>query len=95
MASRGIKISIVILVTSGQRSGKSSFAEKLALSFSAQPIYIATSRVWDEEYKQRIIRHQKDRGDEWLTIEEEKNLARHQLTFKLVLIGCVSVLSTK
>lgn len=94
MASRGIKMSKVILVTGGQRSGKSSFAEKLALSFSAQPIYIATSRVWDEEYKQRIIRHQKDRGDEWLTIEEEKNLARHQLTGKVVLVDCVTLWAT-
>ena len=33
----------IILITGGQRSGKSSYAEKLALSLSSNPIYMATS----------------------------------------------------
>ena len=36
----------IILITGGQRSGKSSYAEKLALSLSPTPVYIATSRIW-------------------------------------------------
>ena len=35
----------IILITGGQRSGKSSYAEKLALSLSSNPIYMATSRI--------------------------------------------------
>ena len=38
----------VIVITGGQRSGKSSHAQKLALSLSSTPVYLATSRVWDE-----------------------------------------------
>lgn len=41
----------IILITGGQRSGKSSYAEKLALSLSFNPIYMATSRIWDEEFR--------------------------------------------
>ena len=52
----------IILITGGQRSGKSSYAEKLALSLSSNPIYMATSRIWDEEFRQRVIKHQKRRG---------------------------------
>jgi len=65
----------IILITGGQRSGKSSYAEKLALSLSSNPIYMATSRIWDEEFRQRVIKHQKRRGPEWTNIEEEKELS--------------------
>lgn len=84
----------ITLITGGQRSGKSSFAEKMALSLSDNPIYIATSRVWDEGYLERIKRHQADRGDEWTNIEEEKNLSQHDVTGKIVLIDCVTLWTT-
>ena len=48
----------IILITGGARSGKSSHAEKLALSLSPTPVYLATARIWDEEFRQRVIRHQ-------------------------------------
>lgn len=44
----------IILVTGGQRSGKSGYAQRLALELSDNPVYMATSRVWDEEYRKRI-----------------------------------------
>lgn len=84
----------ITLVTGGQRSGKSSFAEQLALSLSANPIYIATSRIWDEEYRQRIKRHQLARGNEWTNIEEEKKLSLHDVTHKVVLVDCVTLWAT-
>ena len=62
----------IILITGGARSGKSSHAEKLALSLSPNPVYLATARIWDEEFRQRVIRHQQRRGPEWTNIEEEK-----------------------
>lgn len=79
------------LVTGGQRSGKSSYAEKLALGLSSEPIYMATSRIWDEGHKQRIDRHKSDRGNEWVTIEEEKYLSRHQLANKVILVDCITL----
>ena len=85
----------IILITGGQRSGKSSYAEKLALSLSSNPIYMATSRIWDEEFRQRVIKHQKRRGPEWTNIEEEKELSRHQVDGRVVLIDCVTLWATK
>ena len=84
----------IILITGGQRSGKSSYAEKLALSLSSNPIYMATSRIWDEEFRQRVIKHQERRGSEWTNIEEEKELSRHQVKDNVVLIDCVTLWCT-
>ena len=61
----------IILITGGSRSGKSSYAEKLALSLSTTPVYLATARIWDEEFRERVRRHQERRGPQWTNIEEE------------------------
>ncbi|WP_293713428.1 bifunctional adenosylcobinamide kinase/adenosylcobinamide-phosphate guanylyltransferase [uncultured Parabacteroides sp.] len=84
----------IVLVTGGQRSGKSGYAQKLALSLSPNPVYLATSRVWDEEFRQRVLRHQADRGPEWTNIEEEKYLSRHNLDGRVVVIDCVTLWGT-
>lgn len=84
----------VILVTGGERSGKSSYAQRLALSMTDNPVYLATAHVWDEEFRQRVERHQRDRGPEWTNIEEEKFLSRHDLTGRVVVIDCVTLWST-
>ena len=84
----------VILVTGGQRSGKSGYAQRLALSLSPNPVYLATSRIWDEEFRKRVERHQRDRGPEWTNIEEEKYLSRHDLTGRVVVIDCVTLWGT-
>lgn len=84
----------IVLITGGQRSGKSGYAQKLALSLSANPVYLATSRVWDEEFRQRVLRHQADRGPEWTNIEEEKYLSHHNLNGRVVVIDCVTLWGT-
>ena len=84
----------IILITGGARSGKSSYAEKLALSLSPNPVYMATARVWDEEFRQRVIRHQEVRGPEWTNLEEEKELSRHDVSGRVVLIDCVTLWCT-
>jgi adenosylcobinamide kinase/adenosylcobinamide-phosphate guanylyltransferase len=81
----------IIMITGGQRSGKSSHAQQMALQLSNRPVYLATSRIWDEEHRQRIIRHQNDRGPEWTNIEEEKILSKHDFTGRVVLIDCVTL----
>ena len=80
----------IILVTGGQRSGKSGYAQRLALELSDCPVYMATSRVWDEEYRKRIERHQRDRGPQWTNIEEEKALRKHHLQGRVIVIDCVT-----
>lgn len=84
----------IILITGGQRSGKSSYAEKLALSLSPNPVYMATSRIWDEEFHQRVLKHQERRGPEWTNIEEEKVLSTHDISRRVVLIDCVTLWCT-
>lgn len=84
----------IVLVTGGQRSGKSGYAQRLALSLTSTPVYLATSRVWDEEFRQRVIRHQADRGPEWTNIEEEKYLSRHDLNGRVAVIDCVTLWGT-
>ena len=84
----------IILITGGIRSGKSAYAEKLALSLAPNPVYMATAHVWDEEFRQRVIRHQQARGTEWTNIEEEKYLNKHLVEGRVVLIDCVTLWCT-
>ena len=84
----------ITLVTGGQRSGKSSYAQKLALSLSSNPVYLATSAVWDEEHQLRIERHKADRGTEWTNIEELKELQNITVEGRVVVIDCVTLWST-
>lgn len=85
----------VILVTGGQRSGKSSYAEKLVLEMAnGRAVYMATSRIWDEEFAHRVKLHQQRRGPQWINIEEPKFLSRHDVSGRVVLIDCVTLWST-
>ena len=64
----------VILITGGARSGKSTFAETLALEKQGKILYVATAKAIDEEMKDRIRRHQERRPDHWDTLEQYKGL---------------------
>ncbi len=59
----------VTLVTGGSRSGKSSFALDLAEA-KDHKVFIATAEPLDDEMNERIDSHKKDRGDQFLTLEE-------------------------
>ena len=81
----------IILITGGERSGKSSKAEEQALSLSENPVYMATAHVWDEEFRERVRRHQERRGPQWTNIEEETALSKHDMTGRVVVIDCVTL----
>ena len=81
----------IILITGGQRSGKSTKAEELALSLSKNPVYLATAHVWDDEFRERVKKHQDRRGSEWTNIEEEIYLSKHDVTGRVVVIDCVTL----
>ncbi len=81
----------IILITGGQRSGKSRHAEELALSLTQRPVYVATAHVWDDEFRERVRKHQQRRGPQWTNIEEEKTLSRHDLTGRVAVIDCVTL----
>ena len=88
-------MSHIILVTGGARSGKSLFAEQLALTFGSPLGYLATGESRDAEMDQRIVRHRERRGSEWMTMEEPlrltETLTGHDGFFKAILVDCVTL----
>lgn len=82
---------MIYLITGGERSGKSSYAQTLALRLSDSPIYVATARKWDADFQNRIDRHQQERDERWTNIEEEKHLSKINFTGKVALIDCVTL----
>ena len=87
-------MSYIHLITGGERSGKSTYAESEALRLSERPVYLATARIWDEEFRQRILRHQERRGPEWTNIEEDIRPSKHDFTGRVVLIDCITLWAT-
>jgi len=82
---------MIYLVTGGERSGKSGYAQKLALELSDSPLYVATSRKWDDDFQTRIDRHQQERDENWTNIEKEKYLSEIDFSGKTALIDCVTL----
>ena len=82
------------MITGGARSGKSRYAEELALSLSKNPVYVATAHVWDEEFAERVKKHQERRGPEWTNIEEEMLLSHHDMTGRVAVIDCITLWCT-
>jgi len=82
---------MMYFITGGERSGKSTYAQKLALELSNEPVYVATSRVWDKDFEKRIERHKNDRNKRWKTIEEEKYFSKIDVKNKVVVIDCVTL----
>ena len=67
----------MILVTGGCRSGKSAFAEKLVTGDGHGPwLYVATSRITDEEMALRVEKHRQRREKDWETFEGYSGLAQ-------------------
>ena len=81
----------IILITGGQRSGKSTKAEELALQLSDNPVYLATAHIWDEEFRIRVQKHKERRGPQWTNIEEEIKLSKHDVTGRVVVIDCITL----
>jgi len=81
----------IIFITGGTRSGKSSFAMKLARQLSDKPVYIATARIWDEDFRMRIQKHRDERGAEWETIEEDIHIDTLKLSGNIVVVDCITL----
>ncbi|WP_143308001.1 bifunctional adenosylcobinamide kinase/adenosylcobinamide-phosphate guanylyltransferase [Chitinophaga vietnamensis] len=79
------------LITGGARSGKSSHAQELALTQSAHPVYVATAKVWDDDFAARVQRHKNERDDKWVNYEEEMHVSRLPIDGHTVVIDCVTL----
>lgn len=91
------------LILGGQKSGKSRRAELLARDWLAQSgghraVLIATGEAWDDEMRERIARHQRDRAERvpgLQTVEEPHDvaaaLAQHSTPQTLVVVDCLTL----
>lgn len=87
----------LILITGGARSGKSTFAEKMAASISGNVLYIATAVAFDEEMHERIEKHKLSRPSSWKTYEGYKNIDNvitSANNYDVILLDCVTVMLT-
>lgn len=85
----------IIFVTGGARSGKSSYAITEAETIGRKPVYIATAEPLDDEMKDRIDIHRKERGSHWTTIEEaidlEGALSELNSRYDVAVIDCITL----
>ena len=88
----------IILCSGGARSGKSEFAERLALSTEGRKAYVATGQAFDEEMVNRIKKHQERRGDIWRNFEVPLYLAKEWQNISqsadVILIDCLTMFTT-
>ncbi len=88
----------LVLVTGGARSGKSNFAESIALGEGSPVLYIATAVTFDDEMKLRIKMHRARRSKEWETIEAYKDIQgiikNNCKNFSTVLLDCITIMIT-
>ncbi|MEW8973241.1 MAG: bifunctional adenosylcobinamide kinase/adenosylcobinamide-phosphate guanylyltransferase [Tissierellaceae bacterium] len=84
---------MITLVTGGARSGKSTFAENLYKD-TEDVVYIATSKIWDEEMKERVELHRKSRPLVWRTYEDNYNLDKAIGCERYYLLDCITVMTS-
>jgi adenosylcobinamide kinase/adenosylcobinamide-phosphate guanylyltransferase len=84
------------LIIGGARSGKSHFAQQLALKSAGKVLFVATAEAGDDEMKHRIEAHRKTRPPTWTTLEATTNLstriARNIGKAQTVIIDCITLL---
>jgi adenosylcobinamide kinase/adenosylcobinamide-phosphate guanylyltransferase len=83
----------VILITGGERSGKSAYAMRIALERGTRRAFVATAEPLDDEMRARIKRHREDRGSLFETIEEPvevPTVLRRCASYDVVLVDCMT-----
>lgn len=91
-------MSKIILISGGARSGKSTFAEELAMK-KKNVLYIATSIPFDEEMAERVKTHKERRPDSWSTIETYREFEKIESTNEFaeaecILLDCLTLMTT-
>lgn len=86
---------MIELVLGGMRSGKSHYAEQIAIESAVPVIYIATAEAGDTEMQTRIEHHRQNRPQQWKTIEEPIKLAsiieQYNATKSCLLVDCLTL----
>ena len=86
----------IVFIIGGCRSGKSKHALQTAEKMPGnRKIYIATCVPQDNEMKQRVARHQKERSQNWVTVEEPLHLPQALLENSpkadVMLVDCLTL----
>jgi len=85
----------LVLILGGARSGKSAFAQRLALQSGKSVAYIATATAGDEDMSGRIKQHQATRPAHWYTVEEPLYLApalrQASVQSDIILLDCITL----
>lgn len=84
---------MITLITGGQRSGKSNFAQSLLMDKSGVA-YIATSKVEDREMMERVRIHKENRPESWRTIESYRNLDSELGDEDYYLLECLGTMTS-
>ncbi|MEO8408195.1 MAG: bifunctional adenosylcobinamide kinase/adenosylcobinamide-phosphate guanylyltransferase [Oxalobacteraceae bacterium] len=83
------------LILGGARSGKSAYAERLAIASGREVVYLATAQAGDAEMALRIAHHRQQRPKVWTTVEEPLALGDTLLQWstpeRLVLVDCLTL----
>lgn len=83
------------LIFGGARSGKSAYAEQLAIASGRPVIYLATAQAGDAEMQSRIAHHQERRPASWrtleCTLELGKTILQASTPDNLILIDCLTL----
>ena len=68
-----------VLITGGARSGKSNFAQEIAVKSGKRVLFVATAQAGDEEMRRRISIHRKNRPARWRTLEAPVDVGKQIL----------------
>lgn len=82
----------IILITGGSRSGKSRMAIELAQAYSPKT-FLATAELRDLEMAERASLHRKERGPEWITVEEPIAIGKilREVSNGVVILDCLTL----
>src|SRR3569832_1443138 len=84
-----------VLVLGGARSGKTGFAERLAMRAGERPLYLATAQALDAEMRERVKLHQEQRHKRFETLEEPLDLSTAlkaaARTHDVILVDCLTL----
>lgn len=81
---------MIHLILGGARSGKSRYAEEIAMKFPSVT-YVATAQAFDEAMQHRIEHHQKSRPQHWQTLEQWQDF-HEPFSSDCVLVDCITLL---
>lgn len=87
----------MIVVLGGARSGKSTYAQRLAQTMGRDRVlFVATAEAGDAEMAQRIAKHRQERPASWRTVEAPRQVGEairaHLGDARVIVVDCMTLL---